>query len=772
MIRCRQPKKAVRKRKPVQVRRCPATASGTKSTRMPLTHGVGKAWKLGCRKPGNFTDRQNNFYPEGERRKFMKRVSRLFVVLVLCLFVVFQGRFAFANQEDASPVEVIRMDEVVVTATKMPEQRKDVPNAVILFDQKEIQTSGTGSIGELLAGESGVEWQTFGNYGGARQELSIRGMPGYATQVIVDGVNVGSPSLGFADIGKIPIGNIDRIEVIKGAGSLLYGSGAMAGTVNIITKEPKRGKMALKAGAGYGSQNTYRLAAENGMFVMGDFGYYLTAGRTETDGFRDNAWLRQNDVSLKLLYDKSDLIHVSFYGDYLDRNYGVPGVKPPAGTADYYLGGEKFYNAESASLLDSSSDKDGHAVLSFKGNPLKWMSYELKGHYTNMENYNYARYDFNGSGTENWITNKVLGTNGHVALYPVEGAKVLLGAEYKDFNWKNFAYNLNTSGLRDGSETTTEAHVFTQGYFTEAEYRPFKYGKVLAGFRHEKHSAFGSENLPLIGLVLNPLPETALKISCGKHFLAPSLNDLYWPADPYTKGNPDLKPENGWHADMTLEQSLLKDKVFVTLSYFRWNVDDKIQWEPDSQGVWSPLNLYGFKADGVEAGIKIGPFYDLMLALNYTYTNAEEENRAYSRQDYGWPPFIPPDFRYNIVKRRASLTPENQLKGDLIYKSRFGLTATATARYVGDRVMYRTETTTYPDTTTVAYNLGCYWTADLKLEQRLFKHFLFSFAVRNILDKEYETHLSSFKDQTTSNTSVAGYPGAGRSLYAGVAYEF
>ena len=64
-------------------------------------------------------------------------------------------------------------------------------------------------------------------------------MRGNATQVLVNGINVGSPSLGIADIGKIPIDNIERIEIVKGSGSLLYGSGAMAGTVNIITKRPE-----------------------------------------------------------------------------------------------------------------------------------------------------------------------------------------------------------------------------------------------------------------------------------------------------------------------------------------------------------------------------------------------------------------------------------------------------------------------------------------------------------------------------------------------------
>ena len=697
----------------------------------------------------------------------MKLFCKYLVVFCLFLFIFYPNAPAFAASEETPPADSILMDEVVVTATKTPEKRKDVPNAVIIVDRSDIAASGAKTAGEALAGETGVDWQTYGNYGGASQEIHIRGMKSDATQVLVNGQAVASASLGVADIGKIPIESIDRIEIVKGAGSLLYGSGAMAGTVNIITKSPSRDKIALKASTGYGSQNTYRLAAENGMFIMGDFGYYLTAGRTETDGFRDNAYLRQNDVSLKLLLDKGDLINVSLYGDYIDRDYGVPGVKPPAGTADYYVGSARFYNSKSASLLDSSSDRDGHLILNFKGRPVKWISYDVKGHYTNMENYNYTRYAYNGSGAENWITNKVLGADGHLSIYPIDGAKLLIGAEYKDFGWKNFTYNLNTAGIRDGSEVTAEAHVFTQGYFTEAEYRPFKCGKVFAGFRHEKHSAFGSENLPMVGLVVNPLETTALKISHGKHFLAPTLNDLYWPADPYTKGNPDLKPEVGWHSDVTLEQSLFKDKIFLSLSYFRWNVDDKIQWEPDSLGVWSPINLAGYKADGFEAGVKIGPFYDLTLAINYTYTNAEEENRAYTRQNY-----YPVDFQYTMVKRRASMTPENQFKGDLIYKSGFGLTATSTARYVGERVMYRTETTTYPDTTTATYTLGSYWTADLKLEQRLFKHMIVSLAVKNILDQEYDTHLSTFTDQATYTTSVAGYPGAGRSVYAGVAYEF
>jgi len=314
--------------------------------------------------------------------------------------------------------------------------------------------------------------------------------------------------------------------------------------------------------------------------------------------------------------------------------------------------------------------------------------------------------------------------------------------------------------------------LFTQGVFTEVEYRPSRYGKVFAGFRHENHSAFGSENLPTFGLVINPFERTALKVNHGKHFLAPTPNDLYWPADPFTKGNANLKPEIGWHTDVTLEQSLLNDKLFMTASYFHWNVDDKIQWEPDSQGVWSPINLSGYEADGLEVGARIGPFYDLTLALGYTYMNAKEENRAYTKQDYGWPPLFPPDFQYSMEKRRATMTPEQQFKGDLTYRSNFGLTATATVRYLSDRLVYNTETTTYPNTKTVVYTLSSYWATDLKLQQRLYKHWILSLSVNNLFDKGYDTHLQSFTDPVTLNSTMRNYPGAGRSVFSGIAYEF
>lgn len=678
----------------------------------------------------------------------MKILLRCSIIICMCLLVNIPTATGAVEEEEA-----ITLEEIVVTATKTTEKRKDVPNAVITIDRMDIEESPATTLGELLANELGVDWRTYGNFGGAGQEIHIRGMGGDGTQVFVNGVNVISPSLGLADVAKIPLNNIERIEVVKGSGSLLYGSGAMGGTINIITKGPSRDKTDLKVSAGYGTENTYELSAEHGMFLTEDVGYYITAGRRETDGFRDNSDLTHNDVSLKVVYDKGETLDISMYGDYIDREYGRPGVEPPSGTQDYYCNGEKYYSNESASVLDKGGDEDGHIVLQIQSDPMKWLSLKLRGDYTHTENYNYARYTY-GAGQKTWTTNEVTGVEGNIEIKPIEGLNLLLGADYKDYNWENEGTALDADGHDvAGSGTKTEAGLHTKGTYGEVQYRPCRYIKALVGIRHEDHSTFGNENLPRFGLVINPMENTVFKMSHGKHFKAPTPNDLFWPYEDWgwgmgTEGNPDLKPETGWHTGATIEQSLVEGKVFVTVSYFKWDIDDKIRWAPDSSFFYRPENLDRYEADGWELGTKIGPFYNTTLTLSYTYTDAKEH-----KQDG--------------VERQSRYTPHDQFKGSLSWWTEFGLNATVTVRYMGNRpALYSTDTDVNPSRT-----LASYWTTDIKIEQRFYDHWIFSITGTNIFDKGYDTYAETFYDFMGTGT-LCSYPGVGRSIFCRLGYEF
>ncbi|MDR2861754.1 MAG: TonB-dependent receptor [Syntrophobacterales bacterium] len=701
-------------------------------------------------------------------------------IILLCFMPAHQA----AAAETATNQIIPMMEEIIVTATKIPEKRKDIPNAIVTMNASDIAASGSASLDDLLANEPGLDGRSYGDYMGGAKELHIRGFRGNGTKVLVNGVPVNSPSLGLTDLGKIPLDNVDRLEIIKGSGSMLYGSGAMGGVLNITTPSPQKEKMDLHIRAGYGSHNTYRLGAAQGMYFTDDWGYYLTVNRTETTGDRPNSFLRKNDASFKLTMNgDNELLKINLYGNYLNRDYGLPGVRPPAGTADYHLGGQTLYNSESANLLAHGGDSDALLSLEVTGTPLSWLEYTLQGYYLHMEMGTHNRfytylmapaYTVPSSGTETDVANKTSGITGHVNLAPFTGASLLIGGEYRHIRWKNENTPLDNNGSRlESLITTDKAYVNSGGFFSEFQYRPSPYGKILAGIRHEKHSEFGSINLPFFGFILNLFTNTALKFNHGRHFLAPTFNDLFWPDADGMKGNPDLKPEKGWHTDITLEQSLFRDRLFFSLSYFRWHVNDKIQWEPDSQGVYTSHNLLDYKGQGFEGGIKAAISPNIRLGLSYTYLDAEEKNRAYTMQDYGWPPFIPPNFQYNIVKRRAAYTPRQQFKGNLIYRTERGFTASATVRYTSNRLLYNTEITIYPNTRTVTYTLAPYWTGDLKIEQQFLKHYTLSLSINNMANKQYDTRLERFfTDPVTLNSQLCGYPGSGRLIFLDLSYKF
>ena len=680
--------------------------------------------------------------------------------------------------EEAGEQTITILDEVVVTATKIEEKRKDIPNGVVLYDEFDIKDMPSIGVGDLLANDLGLDWRTQGDFGGAAQTIHIRGMSSNATQVFINGVSINSPSLGLADVSRISVNSIANIEVVKGSGSLLYGSGAMGGTINIFTKRPDRDVTDLRVEGSYGNNQTYHLGFENGMYFTKDMGYFLAANYDSTDGFRSNSDLDHKDVSLNLVLDKGEALNLSLYGQYLDRDFGRPGVKPPSGTESFYIDGVKVYDDDAASLKDKGEDEDGLLVLTLRSKPSDMLNITLMGDVLSQENYNYMRYvnsfDSTLPGIKTWTTNTVYEIEGDVDITASDKAMLVIGAEYKYYDWKNKNVDLDTNGTPiDETRKTIDENLHSTGLYGEAHYRFLENFKGIAGIRHEDHSEFGSEYLPRFGLVAEPWQNTVLKASSGKHFRAPTPNDLFWPEDVYTRGNPDLKPETGWHSDVTLEQSLLQDRIFLTISYFHWDIDDKIQWEPDSEGIYTPMNLRSFEADGLEAGINIKILDNLLLGLDYTYIDADEESRAFTVMDYGFPPDFPPNFEFDWVNRKAAYTPRHLFKGRLVYFTDFGLTVSAVARYTDDRVTYRTETdTSYPNTKTVKYELDSYWTVDMQAEQPIGEHFYVTLTGTNIFDEEYDTFLDSFTDFNTFTTTVEGFPGAGRSVFLKVKYEY
>lgn len=660
----------------------------------------------------------------------------------------------------------VYLDEIVVTATKTEEERRYVPNSVIIVDELDIKESPAQGLGELLANEPGIDWRTYGNYGGAAQEIQIRGMSGSGTQVLVNGMSINSPSFGRADVGQIPLNNIERVEVIKGSSSVLYGSGAIGGVVNIITKRPSREQMTASATAGFGSQETYQVSAEQGMFVWDDLGYFLTANHMETDGFRDNSDLEHSDASLNLALAKGQGFDASLYADYVGRDYGRPGVKPPSGTPSYSINGVTFYNDEAASLLDRTEEDNVHTVLNVKGRLSESLGLNFKSDVMDLASYDLTRAAWSGGTTKTWVDNRAFGNLLFAEARPLQDATLLLGVDRRDYLYESRIEGVDVTGASTGADTDTEETLASTGLFAEGQYRPLDSVNALVGLRNEHHSSFGSLNLPLVGLTVTPWPDTALKMTHGKHFLAPTPNDLFWPEDAWgNKGNPDLKPETGWHSDATVEQSLLDKKVFFSGSYFHWDMENKIQWAPYGTGYgWTPQNLRTYEADGVELGVHVGPFAHFRGALSGTFMKAHEEAQEYNRDQ--------PGTQQGWVTREATNAPERLFKAQVSHEAAFGLLSTITVRYVGSRSYYSNESADWVNYRTVGYTMEPYWVTDIKLEQRLSDNFQLIGQVNNLFDERYDTYLEPFTNQETFATTMAGYPGAGRAFMASLRYTY
>lgn len=677
-------------------------------------------------------------------------------ILIIVLFVMILPGVCLSSEEKADNKEVFTLDEMIVSATKTEERRGDISNSVILIDKEDISRSTANGFGDMLGNENGIDLRTRGDYGGATQEIHIRGMGADGALVLVNGIVINSPSIGSANISGISLNGIEKIEVVKGSGSLLYGTSAMAGVINIITKGPEKDIIDLELSAGYGSNATYEIAAAQGMFLTEDLGYYLKANKRETDGFRSNAGLDHKDISLRLIYDNGYGPDISIYGDYTDRVYGNPGVKTPSGTRDFIINGIKLYDSESSNLLNEGGDKDMHLAFDINGAPLDRLRLNLKGTYMDMESYNKnVYYFFTLSGNKTWVKNIVDSLEGNADIDLFKGMNLLIGAEYKRYKWENSGITLDENGAEiNGTETETVAGLHTFGLLTEAQYRPNDHIKMIAGLRREGHSEFGTEYVPRYGIVISPYENTAIKLNYGRHYNAPTPNALFWPYEDWgwgmgTQGNRNLRPETGKHSDVGIEQGLFNDNLFVNITYFRWDIEDKINWIPDASFFYRPQNLDRYKSYGWEIGLDARPLNNLTFSLAYTFTDAEEEISG-------------------GVARKALYTSDSYFKSSMKYLDDSGFNASATIRYTGDRPAYYVlNSDTEPSVT-----LDSYYTIDLKIEKDFLDKWIVSLQCNNLLDKEYDTYVESFMDQASGIMTMERYPGEGRSFFLKVSYRY
>ena len=513
---------------------------------------------------------------------------------------------ALAVVPPAAAQEAKTLPPVVVTATKTETPAAELGASVTVVTEEDFKTFHYPTVDEALRRVPGVEIRRSGGFG-KTSAITIRGANTKQVQILVDGVRVKSPTLGEVDLSDISPDTIERIEVIRGPQSTLYGADAIGGVINIITKKgrgPFSGSFSQEAG----NRDTYvTRSGAAGQYEI--FDYALGASHTESNGQFQNDDSEQNALNLRL---GATLPYRSSIGFTLRYNRAATGLPV------------KFVSTNFGRLpIDPVIDSNNRNIsetyvmtLGGKTRPLTWWETELRlGKYNNTNTF----VDLPDRSDE--------------CPFPPCEFPSRIKVERKEAEWLNRffvgSWSTSTFGvelrgeeghLRPGSPgaptTPFDAKSHTTAGFFEEQLRFWERLFLSAGVRVEDNSRFG-RNTTERGSLAYVVKEwgTRLRGGAGSGFRAPTFNELFFPGF----SDPTLKPEVSFSWDVGADQSLWANRARLGLTYFKNLIAlQSIPTPPFVRGV----NAGRARAQGIEFTSEMDLLDNLVASLNYTYTNS------------------------------------------------------------------------------------------------------------------------------------------------------
>lgn len=504
-------------------------------------------------------------------------------------------------------------EEVFLSLSRRPEYFRELPNNILVITAKDIQKTSPSNLAELLQKQTLIYASKQGTHG-SLSTISLRGMPAADVLVLVDGHPLNSISLGTADLSSISLNNVERIEIIRGPASAIYGFGASGGVINIITKKLTPEKLNLNLN--YGSFNTFNTGISLGK-QSGNHYYNFSGSKIKSSGQRKNSDYENNDFSGKFGIDNSEY-NLNLSGEYFNSNLGVPGkitVGPNSRplTVDDYDG-----NIENSATSPLARQKDERII--WQGQYKKYLpSAEL---ILNLfHRYNHQNYI---DPNPDWFTDNSY-------FEQIYKPQVI-------YNWKNLVIlGVETQSekyiYKDNAISTTKVDRWRNNFSLFYEQR-IAIEKIIfrPSLRYDNNSAFGDVLSPQLSVVwLTPENfSLAQKVSLniGQSWRAPSFDELYWPLEWYKyKGNPDLKPEKTIGGDIGVSR---EGKISYQLNYYFNQTENKIQNYTENPGLPTeltyPKNIARATSEGIETTIKHKINQYLSQQLDYNYTWAIDED--------------------------------------------------------------------------------------------------------------------------------------------------
>ncbi len=491
--------------------------------------------------------------------------------------------------------EVTRLDPVVVTATRTVTPLSQVASSVTVITAEEITEKQQPLVVDLLRSVPGVYISRTGGPGGTTS-IYIRGTDNKHTLVMVDGVEISDPSSigGAANLANMTTNNIQRIEIVRGAQSVLYGSDAIGGVINIITKKGSKKPSGYVSVEG-GSYKTWR--EQGGFSASSDNGHISFAATNsssdgfsianEKDGNNEDDGYKNTSFSVNGGVRASDLFEVNLAANFIDAEYDMDGYAWGIGPVD---SDETTFSKTLTGRISGTFHLLDDRLQTTVGAELTKIDRDYPDSAWTKA--------YNGDKTKYDIVNTF-------QLNPQQ--TLTLGAETEEETART------DSGVKESATTNA---VYLQDQLTLGPL------DATLGVRFDDHDDFGNKTTWRVAAGYSvEATATRIKGSVGSGFKAPSLYQLF---DPWS-GNQNLKAETSLGYDIGIEQGLFDHLLVAQITWFHNDIEDYIQWI--SSG-WTGMyqNAGDITTKGIETSLEIYPADFLDFRLGYTYTDTEDEN--------------------------------------------------------------------------------------------------------------------------------------------------
>jgi outer membrane cobalamin receptor len=519
----------------------------------------------------------------------MKKIS----CITACYFIV-----ACTHAQSRSGIDTVKaniiLDEVVMTGSKTAVSKNYIPFNVTTVGRQQIDNSSESALLPVLADnvpglfvtERGVTG--FGVSTGAAGAISMRGLsgsPNTRVLMLINGVPQFMGIFGHPLPDAYVASDAEKVEVLHGAGSVLYGTNAMGGVINIITRSQQSDGYNINARALYGSYNTQKYMANAGWRKKG-FSIMASVNHDRTDGHRANSDFKITNGFLKVGYRFSN--HINLSAETNIAKYLATDPGPAGGTVGNSI---DILRGSSYLTLTNNYQKTSGSLQLF---------------------YNYGNHK---------ITDGFRSTDGNYGfslsqvLRHIKNNTTTVGFDYKHYGGvaKNI-FAMNGQGIVFGDHTITEYAPYILIQQTIA-------GKLIlsAGARREQHSVYGSVFIPSGGVSFIASQSTTLKAAVAKGFRSPTILDLYL----FPPANPLLQPEKMMNYEATVNQLLAGGKLRAELTVFNVQGNNMIQTVFQNGGPKN-VNTGSFNNTGIELVAKyfFNNHFNAMLA--YGYTNMQQ----------------------------------------------------------------------------------------------------------------------------------------------------